>query len=262
MADGARRGDGRRALTADDLLRLKLWYQIGNILSQDRRHELFEAIEAKPDAKTVKASELLLVDVGEARRQIAARTRDLEAAEAMVVRDKAVMADEPVCKGTRILVRAIAAMLADGADADDILDGYPKLAKRQLELAPIWVAAHPQRGRPRTLKAQGLAPKSVTGSRSPADHLRSTGGAGNAAPPACPSLTNTFSFLLRLGPPAGSTAVWASAQTAVVRLKTLLGQCLVTALAVTARRPTPPLLAMPEHCCGIEQVGVFHPRKT
>lgn len=162
MADGARLRDGRRALTADDLLRLKLWYQVGNVLSQDRRNQLFEAIDARPDAKTVKAGELLLVDVGEARRQIAARTRDLEAAEAMVIRDKAVLGGEPVFKGTRIPVRAIAAMLADGAEADDILDGYPKLTKRQLELAPIWVAAHPQRGRPKTLNAQGLTPKSVT----------------------------------------------------------------------------------------------------
>lgn len=162
MADGARVRDGRRALTADDLLRLKLWYQVGNILSQDRRHQLFEAIDARPDAKTVKAGELLIVDVDEARRQIATRTRDLEAAEALVVRDKAVLGGEPVFKGTRIPVRAVAAMLADGADADDILDGYPRLTRRQLDLASIWVAAHPQRGRPRTLKAQGLTPKSVT----------------------------------------------------------------------------------------------------
>lgn len=162
MAEGARTRDGRRALTADDLLRLKLWYQVGNILTQDRRRALFDAIKASPNAKTVKAGELLIVDVDEARRQIATRTRDLEAAEAIVVRDKAVMSGEPVFKGTRIPVRAIAAMLADGAEADDILDGYPKLTKRQLELAPIWVAAHPQRGRPKTLKAHGLAPKSVT----------------------------------------------------------------------------------------------------
>jgi uncharacterized protein (DUF433 family) len=150
----------RRALTADDLLHLKLWYQVGNILSQDRRRELFDAILARPNAKTVKAGDLLIVDVEEARRQIAARTRDLEAAEAMVSRDKAVLGGEPVFKGTRIPVRLIASMLDDGADAEEILEGYPKLAKRHLELAHIWIAAHPRRGRPKSLKARGLTPKS------------------------------------------------------------------------------------------------------
>lgn len=158
-AAGAR-VNGGRALTTDDLLRLKLWYQVGNILSQDRRRELFEAIEARPNAKTVKAGALLIVDVEEARRQIATRTRDLEAAEAIVSSDKAVLGGEPVLRGTRIPVRLIATMLDDGANADEILEGYPKLAKRDLELARIWVAAHPRRGRPKSLKARGLTPKS------------------------------------------------------------------------------------------------------
>lgn len=156
----AREREGRRALTADDLLRLKLWYQVGNILTQDRRLELFAAIKARPNAKTVKAGALLIVDVDEARRQIATRTRDLEAAEAIVSRDKAVLGGEPVFKGTRIPVRLIASMLDEGADAEEILDGYPKLAKRQLELARIWVAAHPRRGRPKSLNARGLTPTS------------------------------------------------------------------------------------------------------
>lgn len=151
----------RRALTADDVLRLKLWYQVGDVLSQDRRRELFEAIKARPDAKTVKAGALLIVDVEEARRQIATRTRDLEAAEAIITRDKAVLGGEPVFRGTRVPVRTIATMLESGADPEDILDGYPKLAKRDLELARIWVAAHPQRGRPKSLKARGFTPKST-----------------------------------------------------------------------------------------------------
>lgn len=158
----ARERKSRRALTADDLLRLKLWYQVGNILTQDRRHELFEAIKARPNAKTVKAGALLIVDVDEARRQIATRTRDLEAAEAIVSRDKAVLGGEPVFKGTRIPVRLIVSMLDEGAYPEEILDGYPKLAKRQLELARIWVAAHPRRGRPKSLKARGLTPTSST----------------------------------------------------------------------------------------------------
>lgn len=41
--------------------------------------------------------------------------------------DKAVLNGEPVFKGTRIPVRLIAAMLEQGADEDELLEGYPKL---------------------------------------------------------------------------------------------------------------------------------------
>lgn len=151
-----------RALSADDLLRVKLWYAVGDALSTERRERLFAAIHEQPRARTVKADDLLIVDVAEARRQIAARTRDLEAAEAMVKSDKEVMGGEPVFKGTRIPVRLIATILADGADESEILEGYPALDARQLDLSRIWAAAYPSHGRPKSLKDLGLKLKSVT----------------------------------------------------------------------------------------------------
>lgn len=151
----------RRALTAEDVLRVKLWYKVGDILTQERRERLFDAISEQPRAKTVKADDLLIIDVGEARKQIAASIRDLEAAEATVTQDKAVMGGEPVFKGSRIPVRLIASMLADGTPAEEILEGYPKLDARQLGLAQIWVAAHPRRGRPKSLKDRGFKLKSA-----------------------------------------------------------------------------------------------------
>lgn len=158
-------GRNRRMLTGDALLRLKLWHGVGTTLTGDRRKRLFEEIEAKPSAKTVRADDLLLVDVAEARRRIAARTRDLDEAEADVHSVKgrytAIMGGEPVFKGTRIPVRMVAAMLDQGADEDEILDGYPSLTRRRLELSRIWAAAHPSRGRPKTLKELGYKPISV-----------------------------------------------------------------------------------------------------
>lgn len=151
---------GRRALTKDDLLRLKLWYGIGSTLAAERRQRLFEEIKAAPAAKTVKADDLLIVDVGEARRQLKARLEELEEAEALVERAKGVMGGEPVYRGTRIPVRMIAAMIAQGADEAELLEGYPRLTARMIELAKIWAAAHPARGRPKKLAAQGLKAKS------------------------------------------------------------------------------------------------------
>lgn len=149
-----------RALSTDDLLRLKLWYEVGGVLSQERRERLFEAILQRPEAKQVRADDLLIIDVAEARKQIAARAQDLDDAEASVAEDKAVMGGDPVFKGTRVPVRLIASMIADGVEADEILGGYPKLDHRLLSLAVIWATAHPRRGRPKSLKDSGTTLKS------------------------------------------------------------------------------------------------------
>jgi uncharacterized protein (DUF433 family) len=152
----------RRALTKDDLLRLKLWYGIGSTLAAERRQRLFDEIKASPAAKTVKADDLLIVDVGEARRQLKARMEELEEAEAMVERVKGVMGGEPVFRSTRIPVRMVAAMVAQGAGEAELLEGYPRLTARMIALAKIWSAAHPARGRPKKLAGQGLKTKSST----------------------------------------------------------------------------------------------------
>ncbi len=149
-----------RTLSEDDLLRLKLWYEVGGVLSQERRERLFAEIKERPNARHVKADNLLIIDVAEARKEIAVRTRELIAAEAAIVRDKAVMGGEPVFKGTRIPVRTIATMLDEGVDEAEILEGYPKLDRRSLSLAKIWVAAHPRRGRPKSLHDSGFTLKS------------------------------------------------------------------------------------------------------
>ena len=49
----------------------------------------------------------------------------------------------------------VAAMLRDGASEKEILDGYPKLSSRMLELANLWAIAHPGRGRPRNSASEG-----------------------------------------------------------------------------------------------------------
>jgi uncharacterized protein (DUF433 family) len=71
------------------------------------------------------------------------------------------MGGEPVFKDTRIPVRAIATMRNQGASVEELLEGYPSLSARMIELAEIWTAAHPARGRPKTLSEQGFLAKST-----------------------------------------------------------------------------------------------------
>ena len=154
-------GSSRRMLTEDGLLRLKLWYGVGSALSADRRQKLFDSIKADPTADEIRADDLIIVDVAKARRQVKARVRKLDEAAALIERRKGVMGGEPVFVGTRIPVHLVATMLASGADADEILEGYPSLTRRMLDLSGIWAAAHPQRGRPRSLADMGLKAKSI-----------------------------------------------------------------------------------------------------
>jgi uncharacterized protein (DUF433 family) len=154
-------GSAGRALTGEGLIRLKLWYGVGGVLPADRRQRLFDAIKAEPTAEMVRADDFLIVDVAEARKQVAARVRELDDATSVIHSVKGVLGGEPVFKGTRIPVRLVAAMLADGADEAEILEGYPKLSSRMLDLARLWVAAHPRRGRPKSVSEQGYKLKSV-----------------------------------------------------------------------------------------------------
>lgn len=152
--------DEGRALSDDDLLRLKLWYGVGSILSAERRQRLFDMIDQNPDADTVRADDYLIVDVARAREQLAARAEALREAEQVIESVKGVLGGEPVFSKTRVPVRTIAAMKAQGATTAEIVDGYPSLTMRMVELAEIWTAAHPVRGRPRKLSDFGATVKS------------------------------------------------------------------------------------------------------
>jgi len=154
-------GHRSRAITDDDLLRLKLWFGVGSILSAERRKRLFAAIDENPEADTVRADDYLIVDVARAREHLAARGEALREADKIIHSVKGVVGGEPVFKGTRVPVRTIAAMKLQGAATDEIVEGYPALTARMVDLAEIWVAAHPARGRPRKLSEQGLNVKSV-----------------------------------------------------------------------------------------------------
>ncbi|MCR6502078.1 DUF433 domain-containing protein [Shinella sp. CPCC 101442] len=160
ISAGSVGGEGR-VLSDDDLLRLKLWYGVGSILSAERRKRLFDTIDENPHADTVRADDYLIVDVARAREQLAARAEALHEAKAIVESTKGVMSGEPVFKSTRIPVRAIAAMRSQGASIQEIVDGYPALTPRMVELAEIWAAAHPARGRPRKLSDFGITATST-----------------------------------------------------------------------------------------------------
>lgn len=79
----------------------------------------------EPSASQVRADDLLIIDVAEARKQIAARTQELEEAEGTIAQDKAVSGWRPLFKGTRIPVRLMASMLEDGVSQEEFSPVIP-----------------------------------------------------------------------------------------------------------------------------------------
>jgi uncharacterized protein (DUF433 family) len=68
--------------------------------------------------------------------------------QAMVITDPEIMGGTPVFKGTRIPVELVAEMLAQGASAGKILEGYPTLDEQKIAAASLYMSAFPRRGRP------------------------------------------------------------------------------------------------------------------
>jgi uncharacterized protein (DUF433 family) len=75
----------------------------------------------------------------------------LEAAKRWVEVNPEVRAGEPVVRGTRIPVHALADLAAQGAGTDELLEDYPRLTAESLAAALAYARMHPrsERSRPR-----------------------------------------------------------------------------------------------------------------
>jgi uncharacterized protein (DUF433 family) len=75
------------------------------------------------------------------------------------------MKGAPVFRRTRIPVHAVADMLAQGATVEEILEGYPALNRKAVELALVYARAFPRRGRPPARPWARRRPRRVTQDR-------------------------------------------------------------------------------------------------
>lgn len=58
-----------------------------------------------------------------------------------IVVNPAVMLGKPVIKGTRIPVELLIRKLSEGATESDLLDGYPRLTKKDIQAALAYAAS-------------------------------------------------------------------------------------------------------------------------
>jgi uncharacterized protein (DUF433 family) len=150
-------GNVRRLLTKEQLIYLQLEAEGLRLLPVGTRREIAESIQRSPkaDLMAIGNGTVLFVEFKAARRKVEGQLKQLAHIEEMVVSDPEIMRGTPVFKATRIPVDLVADMLAQGATAEEILEGYPTLSKEKIEIAPLYMRAFPRRGRPNRRPWQG-----------------------------------------------------------------------------------------------------------
>jgi uncharacterized protein (DUF433 family) len=146
---GERAGRATRLLDARALVSLAVERRLADRIAPELRRKLFDALAGAPRNVVALEDGLLKIDLREPRRELAASLRDLRRARRLVVSDPGVKGGDPVFRGTRVQVHLIADLIAQGADADELLSDYPRITAEMVRLAPVYAAAYPLRGRPR-----------------------------------------------------------------------------------------------------------------
>ncbi|HXN93181.1 MAG TPA: DUF433 domain-containing protein [Candidatus Acidoferrales bacterium] len=140
----------QRMLSREQVLYLRLEAEGVRLLPIAARRAIAKKIESSPEIDTVALTEgsALVIEVKSVRLELDSDLRKLERAENMIVSDPEIMRGTPVYRGTRIPVELIADMLSQGANPEEVIEGYPALDREKVELAPLYVQAFPRRGRP------------------------------------------------------------------------------------------------------------------
>ena len=112
------------------------------------------ATEAMLKADWTVRHDFLTIDLLPFFERSVARLERPDAAREVVTISDDIMGGTPVISGTRVPVHDVAAALAAGVPAKEILEDYPSLTEDRLELAALYAEANPLRGRPKPLIAR------------------------------------------------------------------------------------------------------------
>ncbi len=140
----------QRLLSPAQVVYLRLEAEGVRLLPIAARREVARTVISEPEVHSIAVAggSALVIEVQHARREVERELKRLHKVREMVISDPEIMRGTPVFKGTRIPVELVAEMAAEGATIEEILAGYPALSREQVELAPLYVAAFPRRGRP------------------------------------------------------------------------------------------------------------------
>jgi uncharacterized protein (DUF433 family) len=155
---GRRTGHATRMLDLRALMSLALERRLADRMVPGLRRELFEALTYAQRTTVSLDGGLIKVDLREPRRELAAALRELRRARQLVITDPEILSGVPVFRGTRVPVHAVASQLGEGETEAGLRQAYPRLTAEMVRLAPLYAAAYPPRGRPRTQPWHSAAP--------------------------------------------------------------------------------------------------------
>jgi uncharacterized protein (DUF433 family) len=142
-------GDGKRTISYDGLVALRMAWDYPRSMAPSSRVELIKkALRAPRKKHIVMEKGKVIVRVDNSRHVVADGLRRLRQAEALVSVDPKTLGGDPCVKGTRIPVHTIADLEHAAAPGSAKL-AYPKLSNAQIKLASLYARAHPRRGRPK-----------------------------------------------------------------------------------------------------------------
>ena len=142
-------GDGKRTISYDGLVALRMAWDYPKSMAPGSRVELIKkALRAPRKKHVVMEKGKVIVRIDTSRRTVAEGFRKLRQAETVVSIDARTLRGEPCIKGTRIPVHGIADLVSAGGEgaAKAI---YSRLTQTQIDLACLYAKAHPRRGRPK-----------------------------------------------------------------------------------------------------------------
>src|SRR5437764_453580 len=117
----ARRTRAGRLLDEPALVYLSLERQLAGDTTPEFRRRLFAEIAAEPRRRVVSVG-ALKVDIGESRREVMERLKQLRRAERLVTVNPEIMGGNPVFRGTRVPVHQVAELLAKGETVERLCE--------------------------------------------------------------------------------------------------------------------------------------------
>jgi uncharacterized protein (DUF433 family) len=143
-----------RSFRVDACALIAFYFQAADRLTSEERQRTILAasnlsLEWKSRKNCLIQDEFLTVNLSSFLKSAHDRLARLSEARDLVVMDEDVLGGTPVIKGTRVPVYDIAASMDAGISMKRILSAYPGLDEKAVELAALYAAANPQRGRRR-----------------------------------------------------------------------------------------------------------------
>ncbi len=146
----------KRGIDASDAVYLS----VCEVLAPTARRKLYRFLHGKPLSELPLQVEVerVVLNIERAIREVGERLRLLGRIEERIEVDPGVRRGEPVFRGTRTPVYAVARKLELGSTPEELYEDYPQLQQGDLQLASHYAKLSPRRGRPRNERTRPARP--------------------------------------------------------------------------------------------------------